>query len=208
MKYPRTYHLPWSEGSSDDDKVIQDISVFDNKCLVYYEKLDGENTVMSRNVIHARSETGYNHEWQTYLKNFWGGFRFNIPENYEICGENMYAVHSIQYDKLDSYFYVFNIFDTLYKEFLSHIEVVEFCEDNDLKMVPKITFSNNLKNINIPEKSQFGDVCEGYVARNVDGFCLGDFHKNVAKCVRKDHIQTDIHWTKSWKKHILRESEK
>ena len=39
---------------------------------------------------------------------------------------------------------------------------------------------------------------EGFVVRNVDSFAYEDFSKNVAKYVRKNHVQTDEHWTKNW----------
>lgn len=38
---------------------------------------------------------------------------------------------------------------------------------------------------------------EGIVVRNVESFEYNDFSKNVAKCVRKNHVQTDIHWKNS-----------
>ena len=109
MKYPRTYHLPWSEGGTNDDKRIDDISAFFNKDLVITEKLDSENTVMTNQTIHARSEEGYGKPWQTYLKKQWAAIRANIPNNFHICGENMYAVHSIEYDILPSAFFIFGI---------------------------------------------------------------------------------------------------
>lgn len=50
----------------------------------------------------------------------------------------------------------------------------------------------------------FGEICEGYVTRNLDSFHINDFDKNVAKCVRKNHVQTDEHWTKDWQSNKLR----
>ena len=44
---------------------------------------------------------------------------------------------------------------------------------------------------------------EGFVVRNVAEFSVVDFTKNVAKYVRKGHVQTDEHWTKSWKPNKL-----
>ena len=34
-----------------------------------------------------------------------------IPDNLQIFGENMFGVHSIEYDKLDSYFYIFGVLE-------------------------------------------------------------------------------------------------
>jgi hypothetical protein len=42
-----------------------------------------------------------------------------------------------------------------------------------------------------------GKEHEGYVVRNADGFDYKDFSTNVAKYVRKNHVQTDTHWMHS-----------
>jgi hypothetical protein len=50
------------------------------------------------------------------------------------------------------------------------------------------------------EPSTYGDTKEGVVVRKVQGFDNEDFSKNVAKWVRENHVQTDQHWTRNWKK--------
>ena len=42
--------------------------------------------------------------------------------------------------------------------------------------------------------SRFGDDREGYVVRLADGFHYRAFRQSVAKYVRKNHVQTDVHW--------------
>jgi ATP-dependent RNA circularization protein (DNA/RNA ligase family) len=197
MKYPRTQHLPWSNGGSVDDLRMIDTSHFNGKTLVYTEKLDGENTVMTRENIHARSETGYSKPWQTFLKAKWASFKFEIPEGMEICGENLYAVHSIEYGVLPSVFFVFNIFMDDFV--LSVPEMIEWANLLNLPIVPIIKYGP-IEELEIPTKSSFGKECEGYVVRNIESFKIQDFSKNVAKCVREDHVQTNAHWTKTWKK--------
>lgn len=197
MKYPRTLHLPWSLAISSDDKVHSDISCFKGKELVYLEKLDGENTVFSSEYIHARSEEGYNKSWQTYIKKIWGEVRFKIVDNLIICAENMYAVHSIEYNRLDSYLYVFGVVSR--DSFISWEETLKVCAELNLKAVPEL-YRGYLIQLPIPETSKFGNICEGYVVRNLNSFKINDFNKNVGKVVRKNHVQTDIHWTKNWKK--------
>ena len=41
---------------------------------------------------------------------------------------------------------------------------------------------------------------EGLVCRNADAYPVSKFKQNVFKYVRKGHVQTDEHWTKSWKR--------
>lgn len=43
LKYPRTYHLPYSEGTTNDDKKLESDEYFRGKYVIITEKLDGEN---------------------------------------------------------------------------------------------------------------------------------------------------------------------
>jgi len=54
VKYPRTWHVPWSEGMNDDDRLLPDMSSFEGRSVLVTEKMDGENTTMYRDHIHAR----------------------------------------------------------------------------------------------------------------------------------------------------------
>ena len=54
VKYPRTYHLPWSSPSSDD-RVASSLNHFVGQEVVVTEKLDGENTSLYNDYVHARS---------------------------------------------------------------------------------------------------------------------------------------------------------
>ena len=54
-KYPRTPHLPWSPGKTNDDKVLKDTSHFLGKEIVMSLKMDGEATTLYNNHMHARS---------------------------------------------------------------------------------------------------------------------------------------------------------
>ena len=38
------------------------------------------------------------------------------------------------------------------------------------------------------------NLCEGYVVRNAEQFAFNDFSDNIAKWVRRNHVQTDEHW--------------
>ena len=109
MKYPKTPHLPWSPGKNDDkeDKVLQNTDHFLGVPVIYLEKLDGECTTCSRHGIHARSEDSITSPWQTYMARMHACFQYKIPEGMFICGECMYATHSIFYENLPSCFFVF-----------------------------------------------------------------------------------------------------
>lgn len=67
VKYPKTPHLPWSEKCTDDDKKLKDIQHFIGKEVVASIKMDGENTTMYDDKIHARSLNS-NHPSQDWVK--------------------------------------------------------------------------------------------------------------------------------------------
>lgn len=158
--------------------------------------MDGENTTMYRDNIHARSLDSRGGEDRTWVKNFWSTFSYKIPENYRICGENLWGKHSIYYQDLKSYFYGFSIWNE--NLCLSWEETEIFFEDLGICSVPvlyKGIWNENLirnlsNNLDLEEK-------EGYVVRLADEFLYEKFDHYVAKFVRSNHVQTDDHWRKN-----------
>ena len=121
----------------------------------------------------------------------------DIPDDMYICGENLYAIHSIKYDKLPTCFFVFGI--VLEDTFLPWESVKTWCELLGLDFVPTI-YTGSIVNIPIPSQSNFGPICEGYVARNIEAFQVENFKDNVAKVVRANHVETDERWEDNWEK--------
>lgn len=191
-KYPRTLHFEFSPGVMNDDKTQFDLSSFEGKEVVVTEKRDGENTTMMRNYIYARSMDSNNHPSRNWVKGLWGSIRYEIPENWRFCGENMYAKHSVGYDDLDTYFELFSIWNEE-NVCLSWDETLEYCELLNIKHVPVLyrgIFDVDLfKSMSINTEKQ-----EGFVVRIVDSYKYSDFSKSVIKWVRKGHVQTDEHW--------------
>jgi hypothetical protein len=108
-KYPRTYHMPFSQALASDDKFVKNPKMFDGKNVVVTLKMDGENTTLYNTCLHARSLDSKHHESRDWLKKWHSEFSHEIPDNMRICGENLYAKHSISYENLKSYFYGFSI---------------------------------------------------------------------------------------------------
>lgn len=191
IKYPRTYHLEFSEGKSSDDKTQFDLSSFNEKEIVVSEKMDGENTTMMNDCFYARSLDSNSHLSRDYVKGIWGNIKHEIPNDFRICGENLYAQHSLRYDNLPSYFMVFSIWD---KELcLSWDETIEYCKLLNLQTV-KVLYRGLfdlefIRNLKIDTTKQ-----EGFVVRLACEFTLNDFQKSVVKWVRKGHVQTNEHW--------------
>jgi hypothetical protein len=193
IKYPRTFHLPFSEGVSSDDKMLKDLSCFEGKEIVVSEKRDGENSTMMRDCCYARSLDSNNHPSRNWLKGLWGSINFEIPLNWRICGENLYAKHSLFYDELETYFEVFNVWDEN-NICLSWDDTIGWCELLGLKHVP-VLYRGVFDVLILKELKINPDKQEGFVVRLADSFKYEDFNKSVAKWVRRGHVQTDKHWS-------------
>ena len=202
-KYPRTYHLPWSPGATDDDKTHDLRTVremFEGREVVITEKLDGENTaVYPDGATHARSLDSAAHPSRDWMR---GRARelasLGIPEGFRLSGENLYARHSIAYDRLPSYFVLFGIFDGTGAA-LSWDEVEEWSLLLDVPTAPVLyrgEWNERLIRELYPFPSRFSEegTAEGYVVRTAAGFGPGTFDRHVAKFVRPNHVTTDQHW--------------
>lgn len=191
-KYPRTPHLPWSESATSDDKRLVDTGCFEGSDVVVTEKMDGENTTLYTDYIHARSLDSKHHPSRNWVKQLQGRIGYQIPEGWRICGENMYAQHSIAYDALESYFYVFSIWDET-NRCLSWDDTVEWAQMLNLT-TPPVLYRGTWSEEKVQELTFDPERMEGYVVRNTKGFAYQDFSRNIAKSVRANHVQTDEHW--------------
>lgn len=200
-KFPRIAHLPYSEGITNDDKVMKNTSHLEEVPVVVATiKMDGENTTLYREGLHARSLDSRHHASRAWIKKYHSEIKNIIPEEWRICGENLFAKHSIYYTNLYSYFYVFAIFDHL-NSCLGISDMEFFCEKTGLKMVPIFYYGKfNAERIH----KEFEKYCknskdevEGYVVRPMSYISFENYSNYVAKFVRKNHVQTDQHWMES-----------
>ena len=204
-KYPRTYHFSFSPGVQNDDKMLPDVSVFHGKNIVVTEKLDGENTGMTSKTCHARSLDSRDHSSRHWVKALHGQIQRDIPEGWQIFGENMFAEHSIRYEDLTSFLYVFLIVDEN-KMCFSWEKTKEWAEMFGLQVVPELYtgfWDEDAVQACYTGESKYGQDQEGYVVRNSDEFLLSEFQQNVAKCVRYNHVRTGEFWMKHWKPNKL-----
>lgn len=86
-KYPRTFHLPWSRSKTDDDRILRDTSHFVGKEIVVTEKLDGENTSLYRDYMHARSIDSRDHPSRHWVKMLHGSIAHLLPPATASCGK-------------------------------------------------------------------------------------------------------------------------
>ena len=216
-KYGRTYHYPFSPGTSNDDRINHhywaDIAKLDR--VVHTEKLDGENTCLNKFGVFARSHAAPTlHPWANYLKQRWTLIRRDLGE-LEIFGENLYAIHSIEYQHLQEHFFVFGIREK--DRWLSWDETKFYAAMLDLPVTPELSLVTTKDQQSfeagvielVNGSSTFGSVdtitqepctMEGVVTRNCDAYPVELFKHNVFKWVRKGHVKTSEHWSRNWRR--------
>ncbi len=200
QKYPSTFHHPSSPGVQSDDKIAtkKQLDSFVGEDVVILEKMDGENTSMYGHPdgFHARSiDSAHNwtRDWCKKLHScIWtdiGDMRFS--------GENMFAKHSINYDNLQSYFYLFSIWDKDNNR-LAWDDIMEIADILDLATPPE--FYRGIYDENVIQdiaKNLDTEKCEGFVITKTKSFHFSEFNHSLIKWVREGHVQTDQHWLKN-----------
>ncbi|MCD7902046.1 MAG: RNA ligase family protein [Bacteroides sp.] len=219
QKYGRTYHYPFSPGTTSDDRINhtywEDIQRIET--LVHTEKLDGENNCLNHWGVFARSHVApTTSPWTSQLRERWQLLKNDLAD-IELFGENLYAIHSIEYQRIEEYYYIFAV--RCLDKWLSWEEVKFYAALFDFPTVPELQMQStrelteeSLKKQIIDwaqEPSFFGSVdpltqedCtrEGVVSRNIGEYPVTDFPHQVFKYVRKGHVRTDVHWTRNWKR--------
>ena len=200
VKYPRTWHVPFSPGATDDDKVLGALDHFAGRRVVVTVKKDGENSTLMRDHFHARSLDSRHHPSRDWIKGFWAAVRFDIPEEWRVCGENLYARHTIAYDALPSYFLGFSVWDER-NVCLSWDETMEWFElignGCGTRIEPvEALYDGPFDEAALRDLAQGALAAgeEGVVVRLADAFAYRDFRRSVAKFVRPGHVATSKHW--------------
>ena len=216
-KYGRTYHYPFSPGTTSDDRINFGywVDVTKIESIIHTEKLDGENNCLSRYGVFARSHAApTTSAWTRAIRETWELIKNDLSD-LEVFGENLYAIHSIEYKKLKHHYYVFAV--RVKDVWLSWEEVKFYASMFDFPTVPE------LKTVKPSNEASFikeiielasqpsvlgshdimtGNPCtrEGIVTRNTSAYNVNDFEHNVFKYVRKGHVKTDEHWTRNWQR--------
>lgn len=195
VKAPRTYHVPWSPGIHDDDRVMSSLERFIGERVIVHTKMDGESTSCYPDYIHARSIDGPSHPSRDWIKGLWGSFRQDIPQDWRVIIENMFARHSIAYDDLLSYAIGFQVWNErnvclpwdATKEWLILLGI-EPCP-----VIYDGIYDEKLIRGLYDEKRDWA-TCEGWVIRIAGSFSYAEYRHCVAKFVRARHVQTNKHW--------------
>ncbi len=219
-KFPRIPHFPFSPqaaaNQSRDDKIgIKGWAKYLKRHgYVTFEKMDGSNVCITRDGVYPRGSGVLAPETYDWLKAEHDKIKHKIKPTYRIYGENMYAVHSVEYKKLKSYFYMFAVFDSEYLRWLSPLKMSNIAMD--LGFPTSINSISGMSRTEEFEKDfermyRVTTTRDDEYQRDMEGFVVWAntdipqhmFDKMVFKWVREGHVQTDEHWTRNWKKATL-----
>ena len=194
VKYPRTYHHPYSDSITEDDRTLKDTTHFEDKEVIITLKKDGENFTGYNDYCHARSIDSLNHESRNWAKQFHFSLAHDLPEGMRYCAENLYAKHSIHYTDLKSYVYGFQMWDKdLCLSWNSTLEWFELLGITPVEEVYRGIYSDKIVKDLFDSLNKNKE--EGLVIRLASEFKYKDFKTSVAKLVRKDHIADGSnHW--------------
>eukprot|EP00929_Paragymnodinium_shiwhaense_P037326 TRINITY_DN19905_c0_g2_i1.p1 TRINITY_DN19905_c0_g2~~TRINITY_DN19905_c0_g2_i1.p1 ORF type:complete len:740 (+),score=121.88 TRINITY_DN19905_c0_g2_i1:100-2220(+) len=206
--YPSTPHLPFSPGIHSDDTKMADCADLLKEEVVITEKLDGGNCCIKDGVVYARTHSQpATHESFSAVKELVYGFAEDL-EGLELYGENMAAIHSVEYANLTSYFYLFGIRQG--GRWLAWEEVVDMASRLDIPTVPE-RFRGNIRDqkhlqsliegfAGEPSAVGAGTKPEGFVVRRSAAFGHGQFSASIAKFVRANFNQLDGTSKRNWRK--------
>lgn len=118
-KYPRIPHVPGSNAMDDDVSVDYPRGIF-----LVFEKVDGANLgiSLSGGMFSFQNRGGFlenkrpHPQWDAaknwFNQHYWGIMNYLAQHpGHTVFGEWLYARHSIYYDSLPSYFFLYDVFD-------------------------------------------------------------------------------------------------
>jgi len=215
--YPKTPHLPFSPGINPDDTRVSDCQKLLSREVVITEKLDGGNCCIKADVESQRLQVfGRTHaqpaEHASFsaVKELAACMEYDELGDVEIFGENMQAVHSIEYGSLTNYFYVFAARRS--GDWLCWDETRDLAKRLGLATVPEVfrgalsegELQGSLEQWQMePSALDAQKTPEGFVVRHAAAIPGGSFAECIGKFVRANHIQTDESWKRTWKKACL-----
>ena len=211
QSFPRIKHMYNSPGRSPDDlRSDKDwFNSFSGKYIVIKEKLDGENTGITNISCYARSKIPTLNPWSVNIRRDIFPFVKDLISDDEIVfGENLYAVHSIKYNQLPSYFHIFAVYNTKLEVWYSWSDVEMFAKILDLPTVPVLfkgiinSEKDLMDKINywMSQPSAYGVEKEGVVMRLAGEIKPEDWNNSIVKYVRANHVQTNKRWEDDWER--------
>ncbi len=198
-KYPRTPHLPFSPGGTNDDRRLVSSAHFVEKRVVILEKMDGANWCEERTACYSRSHSGRTkNPIFDRAKAEWATRRWSIDPGVSVFGEWLYCRHNISYISLPAFFILFGARWNENGEWYAWDEVELTALELGAPTVPKLWEGvikseqqlQGLVETFCAEPSACGGEREGVVVRVTGRIQVGEWEHSIAKWVRLDHVQS------------------
>lgn len=211
LRFPHTPHVAWlSPGRPREDKVLAPDEVDELLAhdVVVEEKVDGANlgfSVDERGALLAQNRGAYldlespQGQWKPLRR--WLSTRRHalvdaLTPDLMLFGEWAYAVHSVRYTRLPSFFLAFDVYDRARGEFWSADRRDALVAELAIQSVPELGRGrydvDGLKALLGESKLTEGPAEGLYVRREADGRLL-----SRAKLVRAEFVQAiEEHWSK------------
>ncbi len=169
--------------------------------------MDGENTTIYTNHLHARSLDSTKDESHRWIERFRNAIlpQLNQLKNWRICGENLFYKHTIFYQDLENIFLAYSIWsenndkNEIKNQSLSWKETKIIFDKIGISY-PALIYEGIYNKKTILEKfEEYQNTkerqVEGFVIRLEEAFLYQDFSKAVAKYVCNDfEITSTKHW--------------
>ena len=181
------------------------------------EKLDGSLVCLHRGDAFLRSmDAPSSAPWLAMVRKH-HAWKLAATPDLAIYGEDLYGIHSIEYAPMAEAetFRVFGVRARIggSDRYADWEGVEAAAAQRDLSVVP-VVFRGSFPSVDavtaffeseIQRPSRVGGPdCEGFVLRDAEGFEADQFSCAVVKYVRPNHVQTDRHWTRHWRRAALR----
>ena len=206
-KYPTTPYWPYSPAIGRDERVHPAPQHFVGTPVVATEKLDGTNTLIHDGKVYSRSVSGPSEaKWMAMVKKH-HAWKVRDPDVY-LYGENIYAVHSIEYGPVTERetFFAFELRNRR-GAFASFGDLEAYAASKEIPVVP-VLYRGRFATVDEirdfvdgvhRQPSSLGGAREGVVLRLETGFPGSEFAENVCKSVRRGHVQNEEHWSRNWR---------
>ncbi len=154
--YPRTRHLPWNPNASRDDLIASKKDcqiIFESERVQVTEKVDGANMgvtkgpiIRNRNHILRKGHTARTAAKKQFSSVFgWYYEHLHLFEelgklapNTSVFGEWLLARHSVEYDRLPSFFMAYDLYDYASKQFVDPFEARGILVAAGFAVVPEL----------------------------------------------------------------------
>lgn len=189
-QFPRTYHLPWSQTVTKDDRVHSDNAFpqLYGQEVVVTEKLDGQLTQLTSDSVFGRGPD--DSRPSSYAKSVGAGIGAELPRGWRVCAEDLLYPKTVQYGSDVPKLAAHSLWNDR-MECLGWDESQEWFQLLGLP-APRVLwrgeFNDSFEEVHKSVVGSLETNSEGYVLRLADAFPLRHYRHCVGKWVRAGFV--------------------